>query len=267
VNGIPPLGGHVSRTLVFDAQGRLYVNVGTSGDVDQLAGDEGLRGMVRRFVLPASLPPGGIAYASGEIYASGLRNEVGLAFDSSGRMWGVENGSDGIDDDNPGEEINRLDGPGSRFFGHPYCWSELARDGGLGPGTQWAYHGYAVEQTDAWCRDPRNVHPPAGVMQGHWAALGIAEYSGGSLPWKGDLFITAHGSSFRQPPVGRLLARAHLVGDVVQSVTPIVGHAVDGGLEQGTWGVRPVDVRTGPDGALYFSDDFGHRVFRLGYRP
>ncbi len=267
VSHVPAAGGHTSRTLAFDAQGRLYINVGVMGDVDFLPGDDGLRGMVRRFAIPPSVPAGGIDYASGEIYASGMRNEVGLTFDSRGRMWGVENGSDGIDGDNPAEELNRLDGPGSRYFGHPYCWSEYARAGGLGPGTQWAYRGYAVEQTDSWCRDPDNVHPPAAVMQGHWAPLGVAEYVGGSLPWKGDLFITSHGSSSRDPAVGRLVARAHVVGDSVQSVTPMVGHAVDGGLEQGTWGVRPVDVRSGPDGALYFSDDFGHRVFRLGYRP
>lgn len=268
VKNVPPGAGHTSRTLAFDPQGRLYVNVGTEGDVDQFPGDENLRGMVRRFTIPASLPAGGIDYVTGEIYASGMRNEVGLSFDSKGRLWGVENGSDGIDGDNPGEEINRLDGPGSRFFGHNLCWTEYALDGGLGRGTQWAYRGYAVEQTDAWCRDTKNVHPPAAVMQGHWAPLGVAEYTGASLPWKGDLIVASHGSSSRDPAVGRVLARAHVVGDSIQgAVTPIVGHAVDGGLEQGKWEVRPVDVRSGPDGALYFSDDLGSRVFRLGYRP
>lgn len=52
-----------------------------------------------------------------------------------------------------------------------------------------------------------------------------------------------------------------------EGITPIVGHLADGGLELGTWDARPVDVRTGPDGALYFSDDFGTRIFRLGYKP
>jgi glucose/arabinose dehydrogenase len=31
--------------------------------------------------------------------------------------------------------------------------------------------------------------------------------------------------------------------------------------------VRPVDLREGPDGALYFSDDMGGRVLKLSYAP
>ena len=275
MDNLPPGSGHITRTLVFDTLGRLYVNVGSANDVEQDAGELAIRSQVRRFPIPKSIPAAGLDYGAGEVVAFGLRNEVGLAFDSKGRMWGVENGSDGVGltqfgdltSDNPAEEINRLDVPGTRLFGYPYCWTEFAIDGGLGAGTLWAYQGYPLARTDAWCRDPKNVQKPAGALQGHWAPLGIAEYSGNSLPWQGDLFVGSHGSSFRVPAVGRLLARAHLVGDTVQGITPIAGHAVDGGLEQGTWDVRPVDIRTGPDGALYFSDDFGHRVFRLGYRP
>lgn len=274
MNNMPP-DGHSSRTLIFDAQGRLYVNVGSEGDVDQEPQQLALRGQVRRFVVPNVLPADGLDYTSGEVFAKGVRNEVGLAFDAQGRMWGVENGSDGVglpqfgdlSQLNPAEEINRLDAPGTKFFGYPYCWSEFSIDGGLGAGTQWAYQGYPLQQTDTWCRDAQNVQRPAGAMQGHWAPLGVASYTGNSLPWQGDLFVTAHGSSFIVPPAGRLVARAHLVGDKVTSITPIAGHAVDGGLEQGTWDVRPVDIRTGPDGALYFTDDMGGRVFRIGYKP
>lgn len=274
VTGIPSDGGHISRTLIFDAQGRLYVNVGSYTDVEDDPALLATRSMVRRFTIPAALPAGGMPYASGEVYASGLRNEVGLTFDSKGRMWGVENGSDGVylpqfgnlTDHNPGEEINRID-VGARFFGYPYCWSEAKIDGGMGPKAQWAYWGTPLQQTDAWCRNPANVNPPAAVMPAHWAPLGIAEYTGGSLPWKGDLFVAAHGSSFLDPPVGRVVARAHVVGDAIVSVTPVVGRLAGNALQEGTWDARPVDVRTGPEGALYVSDDRGGRVFRLGYRP
>ncbi len=266
-----PANGHFTRTLVFDAQGRLYVNVGSAGDLDQGPDLASLRAQVRRFTIPKTLPVEGIAYDAGEVFASGLRNEVGLTFDSKGRMWGVENGSDGsympsvTTADNPAEKINRLDAPGARFYGYPDCWTEYGFDGGLGRGTQWAY--LTGVRTDTWCRDPANVQGPAFAMQGHWAPLGIAEYTGGSLPWSGDLFIASHGSNARVPAVGRLIARAHLVGEKVMSVTPVVSHLADGGLDEGGWTARPVDIRTGPDGALYFSDDSGYRIFRLGYRP
>jgi len=276
VKDMPP-GGHYSRTLVFDPQGRLYVNVGSAGNVDTTPSDLATRAMVRRLVVPDPIPAGGVAYATLEVFASGMRNEVGLAFDAQGRMWGVENERDGLADlqlagiteDNPAEELNRLDGPGARFFGYPLCWSEFAfPDGGLGPGTQWADDYFPMPKTDVWCRDVQNVHPPAGVMQGHWAPLGVTGYEGASLPWKGDLFVASHGSSQRTIPIGRLIARAHLVGDTIASITPIVGKDDGSGqLAQGTWDARPVDLRQGPDGALYFSDDLGGRVFRLGYTP
>jgi len=261
-----PTDGHDTRTLVFDAQHRLYVNVGSAGDFDYTPQSLALRSMVRRFTLPATLPAGGLDYAEGEVFASGLRNEVGLTFDSKGRMWGVENGVDALGEDNPAEELNRLDSP-TRFFGHPNCYSEYRMDGGLGAGSQWAIPAFDNTRTDAWCRDPKNVQRPAAAMPAHWAPLGVTEYTGGSLPWQGDLIIASHGSFFRTIPVGRVLARAHLVGDTVQSITPIVGHGVDGGLEEGTWDARPVDVRMGSEGALYFTENFSHRILRLGFRP
>jgi glucose/arabinose dehydrogenase len=268
-----PNGGHVTRTLAFDSAGRLYVSVGSAEDVDLDPSAWATRAMVRRFTLSALLPAGGIAYSDGEVFASGMRNEVGLAIDSKGRVWGVENGSDGtfmppVNEENPAEELNRLDAPGPRFLGFPHCWSEHSLEGGLGPGTQWAYLTDA-SPGDSWCRDPSNVQRPAWVMPAHWAPLGVTEYTGNSLPWKGDLFITAHGSRWRVASNGRLVARAHLAGDTVVSLTPIVGQlGPDGGLLEGVTGFfRPVDIRTGPDGALYFSDDGGFRIYRLGYRP
>ncbi len=140
-----PASGHYTRTLAFDSQGRLYVNVGSAGNVDSAPSDLALRGMIRRFTLPKSIPSGGLDYTTGEVWAYGLRNEVGVAIDSQDHVWSVENGRDDIYDnqfgaianDNPAEEINRLDALGPRFFGYPYCWTEWLVDGGLGPGTSW----------------------------------------------------------------------------------------------------------------------------------
>ena len=39
----------------------------------------------------------------------------------------------------------------------------------------------------------------------------------------------------------------------------------DGALRQGQWNARPVDVREAADGAVYFSDDAGGRVFKITY--
>ena len=83
--------GHWSRTLAFGPDGRLYVSVGSLGNVDASS----YRARVRRFDLSgAPLPAGGFDFGGGEVFADGLRNEVGLAFDARGVLWGVENGAD-----------------------------------------------------------------------------------------------------------------------------------------------------------------------------
>jgi glucose/arabinose dehydrogenase len=85
--------GHTTRTLAFDSQGRLYVSVGSASNIDS----DSHRSRIRRFPLSSSsmvdLP---FDFQLGEVFADGLRNEVGLAFDSHGVLWGVENGADDL---------------------------------------------------------------------------------------------------------------------------------------------------------------------------
>jgi glucose/arabinose dehydrogenase len=273
VSGIPT-GGHSTRTLVFDSQGRLYVSVGSESNVDVGATLAQTRSQIRRFVIPEHVPPGGLAYMTGEVVASGMRNEVGLFMDARDRIWSVENGRDQVShngdvhNDNPAEEVNLVDATGSSYYGYPSCFSEFALPGGNGPGTQWADITLAAadRKTDAWCRDPARVHPPAFALPAHWAPLGILEYQGTALPLGHDLIVAAHGSWNADPAVGRVLARLHRNGDTITSFEPLLGErGPDGGLRQGQWNARPVDVREAADGTLYFSDDNGGRIFRVSY--
>ncbi len=281
VSGMSP-GGHTTRTLLVDSIGRLYVSIGSLGN---LAVDPELRttrSQIRRFAASGGLPAGGFDFQSGEVIGSGMRNDVGITFDSLGRMWGVENGRDELIDDrfggdihynNPGEKLNRIDGAGPTYFGYPQCWTEGDLPGGGGPGTEHADQEMPPDLlvSDDWCQNPANVRPPAAVMPAHWAPLGIVQYTGDLLPagFRGDLFITSHGSWNREiGQVGRLVARARLLPNgVVQSIEPVVGEkGSNGELRQGYWRVRPVDIQQGPDGALYFSDDLGASVFRIAAR-
>ena len=276
VDGIPT-GGHSARPLAFDAHGRLIVSVGSASNVDTSQSEWGTRSQIRRYTIPASIPSGGLAYISGEVIASGMRNESGIFVDADDRLWGVENGRDNLADsdlggdihnDNPGEEINLVDGQGPKFYGYPHCFSEFKVMSGQGQGAQWADQTLeaAIQKTDAFCRDGAQVHPPAFVMPAHWAPLGVIRYTGRALPMTGDIVIGAHGSWNRNPASGRVVARAHLSGTTIMSLEILIGEKGDGGeLRQGTWSVRPVDVRQGPDEAIYVSDDSGGRVLKIGY--
>jgi glucose/arabinose dehydrogenase len=91
--------GHTTRTLAFDDVGRLYISVGSGGNVDR----DSFRSRIRRFE-----PNGGLFqdFQTGELFADGLRNEVGLAFDRHGVLWGVENGADRLEREDLGGDIH-----------------------------------------------------------------------------------------------------------------------------------------------------------------
>lgn len=273
VTGIPT-GGHSTRTLAFDAGGSLYVSVGSAGNVDA----DSSRARIRRFT-PAQVQAGGAPFNSGEVFADGLRNEAGLAFDARNRLWGVENGRDNLirDDlggdihqDNPAEELN-LFAEAGRFYGYPYCWSEflLPAGTGSGPGTQWADPTTMGDGThdDAWCKSTANVVPPVLSMPAHVAPLDLTFYPGGSFPEDavGDAFVSFHGSWNRSTPQGYEVARVIFENEAPVRYEPFLeyeGSAAQGGA----WDHRPVGVRTGAHGELLVTSDATGVVLAVGYR-
>jgi glucose/arabinose dehydrogenase len=130
--------GHKTRTIAFDSEGKLYVSIGSAGNVDS----DSYRSRIRRFTLE-SLPSGGISFAQGEVFADGLRNEVGIAFDERGDLWGVENGADNlyrkdlggdIHDENPAEELNHFpESMKGQHWGYPFWWGNVCVHTHVGP--------------------------------------------------------------------------------------------------------------------------------------
>ena len=92
---------------------------GRAGNVDS----DSSRSRIRRFDV-TSIPDGGVAFSSGELFADGLRNEVGLAFDRHGVLWGVENGADNLQRSDLGGDItNENPGLHSQSYTHVVCAS------------------------------------------------------------------------------------------------------------------------------------------------
>jgi glucose/arabinose dehydrogenase len=269
-------GGHSTRTLLVDGQNRLYVSIGSAGNVDAPATAATVtRALIRRYDLNA-IPAGGYAVAAGELFAYGLRNEVGLSFDSQGRLWGVENSRDNLlgNDhfDNPAEEVNLFDAtrPG-RNYGYPTCWSEGIWTGAAarGPGTQHLDPDQPGGLTEAACQDATAIVPPAYALRAHLAPLDIVEYMGAAYPseFRGNLFVTSHGSWNRENgQVGRLIVRIRPGNPgQIDNFLGEVGPA--GGLREGAWAVRPVSIRVDSSGLLTFTDDATGTVHKIGYRP
>jgi glucose/arabinose dehydrogenase len=274
LSGIPS-GGHSTRTLVFDRSGNLYISIGSGSNLDA---DSSRARVVR--LDAAHVTAGNAVLADVTVHADGTRNEVGLRFDSRGRLWGVENGSDDlqradlggdIHNDNPAEELNLFNNPGA-FYGYPYCWSEgnLATGIGLGRGTQWAYPSVMADgtHTDAWCRSATNVFGPIYTMQAHSAPLDVLFYQGGSFPDDvvGDAIITFHGSWDRTTATGYKVIVVPFGADGMPNgeATPLL-ESVAAGDTGGGWTHRPVGLTMGRRGEVYVTSDTDGLVMGIGH--
>lgn len=271
VTGLPTLG-HSTRTLLFDGAGNLYVSVGSGSNVDP----DPSRARVVRYQASALGSPS--TFAQGEVFANGLRNEVGLALDGQGRVWGVENGRDELErtdlggdihNDNPAEELNLFAEPG-RFYGYPYCWTEGTLSSGDGPGTQWADPQFINDGThsDSWCQSATNVVPPVLTMQAHTAPLDIKFYSGAAFPsdMQGSAIISFHGSWNRTPATGYKVVRVPFANGMPSGpLTPLLEYAGSGDTGSG-WPHRPVGIEIGTDGRLFVTSDASGIVIAIGHR-
>jgi len=241
VQNVPGGGRHITRTLVFGPDNRMYLSVGSTCDV---CDDSDPRlAAVTRYNLDGS----------GEhVFATGLRNSVGMAFHpTTGELWANNNDRDGLGDDVPPEHVNILkDG---KWYGWPRCYL---------PGKP------NPEYPGADCSA---VEPPAITVQAHSAPLGLVFYTGTTFPteYHGDAFMTYHGSWDRTVPTGAKVVRVRLANGRPTAVQDFVtGWQLADGSR---WG-RPVGLLVLPDGSLLVSDDEegvsggdGGRIWRVRY--
>jgi glucose/arabinose dehydrogenase len=233
-------GGHWTRDVIFSADGKkMFVSVGSHSNVTDDAQE------VRRADILEFNPDG-----SGEkIFASGIRNAVGITFDpSTGELWASVNERDEIGDDLPPDYITHVQEGG--FYGWP-----------------WFYIGSN--------EDPRLVgkHPelkgkvivPDVLIQPHSASLEMVFYNGKQFPaeYKGDAFAAEHGSWNRGKRTGYKIIRVPMkngkaTGEYEDFVTGFVNQ------DENVWG-RPVGVAVANDGSLIFSDDGSGSVWRVSY--
>jgi len=237
---LPSGGGHWTRTVVFGPDGLMYVSVGSSCNVCRESDPR--RAAVLRFN----------ADGSGEqIFASGMRNAVGLAFHpGSGALWATVNERDWRGDDVPPDYVTEV--REGTFHGWPDCM---------------VVRGRAIADTafakGATCD---KVTPPTVELQAHSAPIGLAFYTGTQFPedYRGSLFVAYRGSWNRTLPTGYKIVRIPF-RDGQPAGAP--EDFATGWLEgTSAWG-RPVDLVVGRDGALYLSDQGAGRIYRITYRP
>ncbi|MCG8352239.1 MAG: PQQ-dependent sugar dehydrogenase [Chloroflexales bacterium] len=264
-DNIPAGGQHFSRTLHFGPDGKLYVAAGSSGNIEP---EQDLRrATIMRFNPDGSIPDDNPFVNDPEptrhpVWAEGLRNSIDFLFLPDGRLWANHNGSDGMGDDDPPEEIVLEIEPG-KHYGWPYCFTPT-----LG----------ATPPNTAEVRDERvglgrlsscdQATPALFTDLAHQAPIGMIYYDKTLFPadYQGNLFVAYHGSWNSSVPrdckVQRIIIRDGLP---VESKAFLAGFRDDATQQcGGAWG-RPTGLAVGADGALFVADGQNGNIYRVIY--
>jgi glucose/arabinose dehydrogenase len=183
-----------------------------------------------------------------EIYATGMRNPEGMDFNPKDKsLWSNDNQVDGMGDDKPPGEMNRITKAGEDF-GFPY-------------------YGGGHTRTDEYAKEapPKDIVFPEVEQVAHAADLGLVFYTGKQFPakYQGAIFSTQHGSWNRTVPVGARVMVTFLKPDG-HAAGPSTAFA-EGWNDNGIYNGRPVDVAQLYDGSLLVSDDLVGAVYRIWY--
>jgi glucose/arabinose dehydrogenase len=234
-----PLNHHWTKGLVANPDGtKLYVSVGSNSNIAEhgIKYEEG-RAAVWEFDR---------ASGKGRVFASGLRNPVGMAW-QDGQLWAAVNERDEIGGDLVPDYMTVVRDGG--FYGWPYSYFGQHVDERVQP-----------QRPDLVAKAIK----PDYALGPHTASLGLASAEGNTLGGAfavPGLFIGQHGSWNREPPSGYKVIfvpfdGARPAGDPIDVLD---GFRSPDGRAYG----RPVGVAVDRSGALLVADDVGNRVWRV----
>jgi glucose/arabinose dehydrogenase len=231
---------HWTKSMVASADGsRLYVGVGSNSNI----GENGLDEEEGRAAVWEIDP----ATGGHRIYASGLRNPVGMAWQpDSGKLWVSVNERDELGNDLVPDYMTSVT-PGG-FYGWP-----------------WSYYGQVVD-TRVEPANPGMVAralKPDYALGAHTASLGLTFGEGALFPasYRGGAFVGQHGSWNRKPRNGyRVIFVPFANGAPAGPPQDILtGFLNDEDQAMG----RPVGVQFDRLGALLVADDVGNVIWRV----
>ncbi|MHA4894338.1 PQQ-dependent sugar dehydrogenase [Pedobacter sp. PWIIR3] len=243
-----PAGGynnHWTRNLIANSDNsKIYVSVGSGSN----AAENGMENELRRANILEINPDG-----TGEtIYASGLRNPVGMAWAPGTKtLWTAVNERDGLGDNLVPDYITSVKQGG--FYGWPYSYYGQHQDPRL--------KGQKPELV-------AKAIVPDFATGAHTASLGLTFYTGQSFPkpYHNGAFIGQHGSWNRSELSGYKVAFVPFSNGKPNGTLQdfLTGFIAD--EEKGEVYGRPVGVAVTPDGALLVADDVSSTVWRVAMK-
>ena len=232
--------GHWTRSLIVSPdRAKIYAGVGSLSNI----GDKGMAAEEGR----AAIWELDVATGQARIFASGLRNPVGMAFEPvTGKLWTVVNERDGLGDETPPDYLTSVEEGG--FYGWPYC-----------------YWGKTVDDRVTQAPDlvARAIQPDY-ALGGHTASLGLCWMPSGTLPGFGEgMVIGQHGSWNRSTLSGYKLIFVPFANGAPNGPARDILSGFLSEDEKLAYG-RPVGVAIGPDGrSLLMADDVGDVIWRV----
>jgi len=239
-----PINHHWTKNLIASPDGRvLYATVGSNSNV----AENGLEAEQGRAAIWEIDP----AEGSKRLFASGLRNPVGMAWEPySGALWTVVNERDELGNDLVPDYMTSVQDGG--FYGWP-----------------WSYFGQNMDDR-VKPANPSQVASalvPDYALGAHTASLGLSNAVGSRLPapFTEGLFIGQHGSWNRKPHSGyQVLFVPFKEGRPNDAPFTVLDGFLNG---QGEAQGRPVGVVIDGQGALLVADDVGNVIWRVSAAP
>jgi glucose/arabinose dehydrogenase len=235
-----PRNHHWTKNVVASKDGsKLYVAIGSNSNVAE-HGMEEEEGRAAIWEVDA-------ATGSHRVFASGLRNPVGMAWEpESGALWTAVNERDELGSDLVPDYMTSVRDGG--FYGWPYSY--------FGP------------HVDTRVKPPRpdlvaKALVPDYALGPHTASLGLAHSEGTSLPdrFRRGMFVGQHGSWNRKPRSGYKVVFVPFTGGMPSGdpLDLLTGFVTEKGDAMG----RPVGVAIDKRGALLVADDVGNVIWRV----
>jgi glucose/arabinose dehydrogenase len=236
--------GHWTRNIVASPDGsKLYVAVGSASNI----ADHGMEAEEGRAAIWEFNPDG----TQVRIFASGLRNPVGMSFEpTTNALWVAVNERDMLGDNLVPDYITSVQA--GSFYGWPYSYWGRTIDERVKP-----------QRPDLVA----TALTPDFALGAHTASLGLMFSTSTALPeqYRGGAFIGQHGSWNRSALVGYRVAYVPFAngrpsGQVQDFLTGFLNAQ---NQAQG----RPVGVAVDRTGALLVADDVGNIVWRVAPTP
>ena len=242
-----PWNNHWTRNLAAAPDGSaLYLTVGAGTDVNADGNEHPERAAIWELQPDKS---------ARRIFATGLRNPVGLAFDpATGHLWTTVNERDGIGADVPPDYLTRVvDGA---FYGWPYVYY------GTYPDPTWS-----VKDPAAVAAAAERARVPDLALGGHSVPLGLLFYRGGNFPdrYRAGAFVARRAGVGRASFIGPdVLFIPFADGSPTGAVEVFLGGFVEDD-SKGTVRGRAVGLAQLADGSLLVSDDGANVIWRVTY--